>query len=106
LTDAEAIVREATRMLPWTAAYVFASPLAFQLDGVFIGATRTAALRNASALSALCFVAFTFPLIDGWENAGLWAAFVAYVLLRGLSLLAALPALRRTLPSNEEVFAS
>ena len=60
---------------------------AFQLDGVFIGATRTRQMRNASVLSLAVFLAFAVPLAGAFGNHGLWAAFVVFVVARALALL-------------------
>lgn len=94
LTDL-APVREAAReFLPWCAVYVLLSFGAFQLDGVFIGATRTRDLRNASLQSVLLFVALAWLLECRLGNHGLWLAFTVYVLARALTLLWRYPRLR------------
>jgi MATE family multidrug resistance protein len=45
----------------------------FQLDGIFIGATRTAQMRNAMLLALAVFLAAWWALIP-LRNHGLWAA--------------------------------
>ena len=91
-------VREvAHSYLLWPALYVALSTLAFQLDGVFIGAGATVAMRNMALLSAALFGLAQAMLQPLAGYAGLWAAFVLYVLARGLSLSACLPALGRRL---------
>lgn len=97
LTDLGSVRMIASQFLPACALYVLLSVGAFQLDGIFIGATRTRAMRNASAASAAGFLLLAWWLVPLWQNAGLWIAFVSYVLLRALCLLVAYPALRRTL---------
>src|SRR5688572_11585889 len=47
LTSVEAVRQEATRYLPLAGAYVLIGGATFQLDGIFVGATRTRAMRNA-----------------------------------------------------------
>ncbi|MEN1943148.1 MATE family efflux transporter [Luteimonas sp. MJ293] len=80
-------VREAAfTHLPWAAAYVLVSVAAFQLDGVFIGATRTREMRNAGILSLAVFLLVAWPLTAAWGNHGLWAAFVVYVIARAAAL--------------------
>ena len=82
LTDLHAVRDAARRFLPYAAVYVALSFPAFQLDGVFIGATRTREMRNASAASLAVFlVAWRSLAVDG-GNRGLWLAFVLYVLAR------------------------
>ena len=94
LTDLEEVRRTAVDFLPYAAIYVLFSFGAFQLDGIFIGATWTRDMRNASILSFAAFLIASLLLIPRGENLGLWIAFVFYVIARGLSLAARFPALR------------
>lgn len=94
LTDLPAVRATAGAYIPYTAVYVLVSFGAFQLDGVFIGATRTRDMRNAGVLSLLVFLGTSWTLVPLAGNTGLWIAFVIYVLVRGLTLLARMPALR------------
>jgi len=88
LTDLEAVRAAALYVLPIASLYVLLSFAAFQLDGIYIGVTRTKAMRNASILSLLCFLAFSQVLTRYFDNTGLWIAFVLYVCARALFLLA------------------
>ena len=81
----------------YPAVYVALSAGAFQLDGVFIGATRTRAMRDAALWSLVGFLGLSWVLVPALANHGLWIAFVAYVVLRALTLGRRLPALRREL---------
>jgi MATE family multidrug resistance protein len=95
LTSLPEVRAQATALLPWVAAYVALSFGAFQLDGIFIGTGRAAAMRNASLASAAGF-ALCYLLFGGRSSVdALWAAFVAFVVLRALALLAAWPRLAR-----------
>ena len=96
LTDIDAVRAIAETFLPFTALYVSISFAAFQLDGIFIGATGTRSMRNASILSCLAFVGLTFALVPRWTNLGLWIAFVFYVAARAVALGAWYPRLRRS----------
>ncbi|UCC23884.1 MAG: MATE family efflux transporter [Gemmatimonadales bacterium] len=86
LTDLAAVRRVALDYLPFAAGYVTLSFAAFQLDGVFIGATATRAMRNASILSLLGFLGASLPLAGRFGNTGLWIAFLVFVILRALAL--------------------
>jgi multidrug resistance protein, MATE family len=97
LTAHEPVRAVAADYLPYTAVYVLLSFVAFQLDGVFIGATRTRDMRNAGVISLAVFLVASWLLIPGLANTGLWIAFVIYVIARGLTLLARMPALRRSI---------
>lgn len=91
----------ASSALPWAALYVALAFAAFQLDGVFIGATRTREMRQASIMSSLFFIPSSLLLMPIWGVHGLWLAFVIYVCVRALTLVCFLPALRRSL--NDQV---
>ncbi len=94
LADVGAVARA---HLPWVALYVLLSVAAFQLDGVFIGATRTRQMRNAGLVSLAVFLAAASPATAAWGNHGLWAAFVLFVVARALALLPAWRGLEQSL---------
>jgi multidrug resistance protein, MATE family len=83
LTAHEPVRAAAGDYLPYTAVYVLLSFVAFQLDGVFIGATRTRDMRNAGVISLAVFLVASWLLIPDLANTGLWIAFVIYVIARG-----------------------
>lgn len=88
----DGVVRDIARQyLPYAAGYILVSFYAFQLDGVFIGASLSKEMRNASIFSLLLFLAFSFLLTVSAGNAGLWIAFIGYVIVRGVSLAYYLP---------------
>lgn len=97
LTDLVAVQEIASSYVPFAAAYVGVSFAAFQLDGIFIGATGTRAMRNASVLSCVAFVATSLALMPPYGNVGLWIAFILYVVIRAVTLGVAYPGLRRGL---------
>ena len=55
----------------------------FMLDGIFIGATRTRAMRNALAASFAIYLAALTILVPSFGNHGLWAALMVMFLARG-----------------------
>ncbi len=73
--------------LPFAAFYVVVGVIPWQLDGVFIGAARGAALRNAALVSSLVFGVTAVWWTDRAGNAGLWSAMLVYIAMRGLTLL-------------------
>ncbi|MDP2380278.1 MAG: MATE family efflux transporter, partial [Pseudohongiella sp.] len=77
--------------------YVALAFAAFQLDGIFIGTTRTREMRNASVVSALVFFILSLVLMLQWQLAGLWLAFIGFVILRAICLVWYFPALRRSI---------
>lgn len=100
LSQHEAVWVAAGASVPFAALYVALAFAAFQLDGIFIGATRTQEMRNASVVSALVFFALSLLLINTWQLAGLWIAFIVFVALRAVCLGYYLPALRRSIVSD------
>lgn len=81
----------ATACLPWAAFTAISGVLAFQMDGVFLGATWSRDLRNMMLASFAVFIAALALLVPIFGNAGLWAALHLFLLVRGLSLAALLP---------------
>jgi MATE family multidrug resistance protein len=97
LTPLVPIQQQALYYLPYAAAYVLFSFAAFQLDGIFIGITRSREMRNASFISLLVFLGAAWLVVPLLGNQGLWLAFIAYVLARAISLGIYLPGIRRTM---------
>lgn len=94
LTAIEVVNEQAVIYLPYAAAYVIVSFAAFQLDGVFIGATRSREMRNASLMSLLVFLVLAWLLTPLLGNHGLWLAFIVYVIARAIALGFYLPRIR------------
>jgi MATE family multidrug resistance protein len=94
LTDLGGVRRVANTHLPLAALYVLVSFAAFQLDGIYIGATWTRAMRNASVLSFGSFLVASLTLVPLAANVGLWTAFVFYVVVRAIALLVPFAGLR------------
>lgn len=69
--------------------------LAFVMDGVFIGATWGAAMRNTALVAVAIYLAAFFALAPALGNHGLWIAFLGWLLARGLAQAALMPGLRR-----------
>lgn len=66
--------------------YILFSFVAFQLDGVFIGVTRSKEMRNATLVSMVAFIGLGVVLVQYYGNDGLWLSFVFYVVVRGVAL--------------------
>lgn len=85
LTDLAEIRLLATTYLPWLWIILPVSLWCYLYDGVFIGATWTAAMRNSLVVSLACFL-LAWWLLQDYGNHGLWAAFLIFNALRGLTL--------------------
>ncbi|MEM7188639.1 MAG: MATE family efflux transporter [Pseudomonadota bacterium] len=89
-------VREATAsFFLWAALCPLAGVLAFQMDGIFVGATGGVAMRNGMIVSAGIYFAISGWLANSWGNHGVWAGVWALLILRGVTLLAQYPAMER-----------
>ena len=82
--------------LPWLVLSPLAGVAAFQFDGLYFGATRTAPLRDMMALAAAGYALAVWLLLPRWGNHGLWAALMLFFGLRGALLAACWPALKRS----------
>ena len=63
---------------------------AFWMDGIFLGATRSSALRNGMLVSVALYL-LAWYLLQPWGNTGLWLALLLFLLLRGVTLAVQLP---------------
>jgi MATE family multidrug resistance protein len=76
--------------LPWAILSPIVSVWCYQLDGIFIGATRTQEMRNAMIISLILYLASWWILSQLFGNHGLWASLMLYFLFRAGTLLAKL----------------
>ncbi|MHA6687333.1 MATE family efflux transporter [Mesorhizobium sp. A556] len=79
----------ASAYLPWAALTALSGVLAFEMDGIFIGATWSRDMRNMMLLSLAAFVIAMLALAP-FGNNGLWMALHIFLLMRGFGLLAIL----------------
>ena len=87
-------VRGAARVyLPWLVALPMISVWSYQLDGIFIGSTWTAEMRNGMAASLMVFAGLLWLLVPAMANHGLWLAFTVFMVTRALTLGAVYPRL-------------
>jgi len=95
LTSVPEVQDLAATYLPWAAAAALSGALAFQLDGVYIGATWSKDMRNMMILATLIYVSALWLLVPAFGNHGLWAALNIFLVARGVLLQALLPSKRR-----------
>ena len=96
MTDISSVRLAANQLLPFAALYVLFSFAAFQLDGIFIGASFTRQMRDAAALSIVVYLVAWWALSDPFGLQGLWGAMIIYVVARAVALLLFYPPLRRS----------
>ena len=97
ITDIRAVQQEAAKYLIWVVIAPLISVWAFQLDGIFIGATRAKEMRNAMFVSFFAYLLCILVLVPIFENHGLWLAFLIFLSFRGITLGVRYPRLEREL---------
>ena len=86
MTDITIVRETSSTYLWWLIVIPVIAVWSFLLDGVFVGATRSAAMRDCMLLSGgayLVAVWLTLPLLG---NHGLWLSISVFVVVRGLVL--------------------
>lgn len=95
LTDIGSVQQLTLVYLPWLCAVCGVAWLSFLMDGVYIGLTRSRAMRNSMLVSSLVFFSVWFIAQigleqigrqDDWPNHSLWLAFLCFMLMRGITL--------------------
>jgi multidrug resistance protein, MATE family len=94
LTTSEPVRAIAYQHLPWAAITAISGCLAFLMDGVFIGAAWSKAMRNRMLLAFAGFGLCLWSLMPLAGNTGLWLSLNLFLFLRGVLLAIAVPKLR------------
>ena len=86
LTSQQEVIEAASRYLPWLWIMPALSCAAFTWDGIYIGATATASIRNSMlwAVAAFFLTYYSLKPICGLD--ALFAAYMAHLFARGLYL--------------------
>ena len=100
-TNIEGVRQATAAFLPWATVMPVVAVWAFQLDGIFIGATRTAAMRNAMLISLAIYLVAVWLLVPSFGNHGLWLAMAIFMGVRGVTLAAFYPALEASIQERE-----
>ena len=95
LTTSEEVREAAKALLPWIVLAPVLSVAAYMLDGIFVGATRTADMRNMMVVSAVIYAVAVWALVPVLGNHGLWLALLISLFTRGVTLGMRYPALER-----------
>lgn len=87
LTDDPDVISRARPYLWWVAAIPLTTFAAFIWDGIFIGATSTAPMRNTLIIATLfVFLPVYYFSTNTLGNHGLWLAMILFMLTRGIML--------------------
>jgi len=87
LTDNAGIIEAASPYLFWIGLVPLLTFAAFIWDGIYIGATASAAMRNTLLISTiLVFLPAYYLLKPNFGNHGLWMAMMLFMISRGILL--------------------
>ena len=98
MAKAPEVQSQARHFLPWVVAAPVIGIASWMLDGIFVGATQTRAMRNSVAISAAIYAASLAILMPAFGNHGLWASLMVLNTARGVTLALRYPALERAVP--------
>ncbi len=97
MTDIEPVRQRANEFLPWLVVLPLLSVWSFQLDGIFIGATRTTEMRNGMIISLAVYLSGAWVLVPLLGNHGLWLALSVFMISRAVTLALWYPRIEREL---------
>ena len=105
ITDVPEVRAIARDYLPWVVLGPVYSVWTYLLDGIFVGATRTADMRNMAILSTLVFLGSAAVLVPWLGNHGLWLSYFIFMVTRAVSLGLRYPRLERSIPDDAKATA-
>ncbi len=86
MTTAPDVQATARIYLPYMVAAPVVGVAAWMFDGIFIGATRSADMRNMMIVSASAYFIAVIPLMAAFGNHGLWLGLLFSFIVRGVTL--------------------
>ena len=99
-TDIAELRAFSSEFLIWMVISPLLSVWAYQLDGIFIGATRSADMRNAMLISVALYVLAMATLPGLLGNHGLWLSFMIFMVVRALTLAVRYPKIESAVAAN------
>ena len=91
MTNHSDVLVLARAYLPWVVIGPIIAVWSFQLDGIFIGATRTREMRNAMLISLGGYLLAVEASTALAHNHGLWISLLLFFVLRALTLAFYMP---------------
>ena len=86
LTDLDYLQYLAFNYFLWIVIIPPIASLCYQFDGIFIGASQTAEMRNAMILSVIIFISSSLFLLNNFGNHGLWLSLLFFMTIRSVTL--------------------
>ena len=101
LTQDPEVIASARRYLPYCALAPIVGFAAWQLDGIFIGTTKTREMRNASIAALAIYIAAHYLITPKLGKDGIWISFLIYYISRAVTLAFYYSNIRKQMrPSN------
>ena len=86
LTDLEYLKFLTFNYIIWIIIIPPVASICYQFDGIFIGASQTAEMRNGMIISVVLFILSSQFLVSNFGNHGLWLSFLFFMILRSITL--------------------
>jgi MATE family multidrug resistance protein len=86
LTDLDYLKFLTFNYIFWIVIIPPVAAVCYQFDGIFIGASQTAEMRNGMILSVIIFILSSHFLVVNLGNHGLWLSLVFFMILRSITL--------------------
>lgn len=100
LTKDPAVIESALRYLPYCALTPIIGFAAWQLDGIFIGTTKTREMRNAGIAAVAIYIGAHYAIVPKFGKDGIWIAFLIYYIARAITLAIYYPNIRKQMGSS------
>jgi len=101
LTQDPEVIASARRYLPYCALAPIVGFAAWQLDGIFIGTTKTREMRNAGIAAVAIYIAAHYVLTPKLGKDGIWIAFLIYYIARAVTLGFYYPNIRKQMGASD-----
>ena len=95
VTDVAAVREMARVFLPWAVIIPIVSVWGFMLDGIFVGATRVAEMRNAMVVTVTFYFGAVALLVPVLGNHGLWLSVTFLSIMRAVTMGSLYPRIER-----------
>jgi MATE family multidrug resistance protein len=86
LTDLDYLKFLTFKYIIWILIIPPIASICYQFDGIFIGASQTAEMRNAMAISVVLFILSSRFLVSEFGNHGLWMSLLFFMVIRSITL--------------------
>ena len=86
LTDLDYLRYLSYGFIFWIIAIPPIASFCYQYDGIFIGTSQTADMRNSMVISVLIFIFLSTILSKNFGNHGLWTSLLVFMVVRSLTL--------------------